>query len=491
MDNISDFYSNFNKNDQKIIINYFNDLKDIKYSKKDKIQVINDFMKYILFCYDMKMKVSNILKLIPIEVFKKDESKWYSLDTSSKIYPLSMNEEWMSVFRLSLYLNDDINEIVLQMALNYTIRRFPLFSTSIHKGFFWNYLDYQNIRIKVYKEDNIPCSRLNISKVNKSAFRVIYYKNRISCEYFHLICDAHGGMIFLTSLVNEYLRLLGKKVNYNEYAWNTLLKSSNFENEDAFLKTSIDKNIKKISLIDKRALQIDGRLSSIKPCQVIHFDIDLDKIHVIAHKKNVTINQLILSYLFMVIGICTSKNGNIKIQVPVDMRKYYKINTIRNFSLYNTISINKKNLNNIDNILKEVRQQSNEKLSKEVMDGVMLNAKNLVHYLSFIPLFIKKPLANFIFKYFSDKSSTIVVSNLGNIILPNSMKSSVTSGDFVLGTNLSNRVLVSIITINKVLTLSISKFTTNKSFENNLYNLLKKENLIINIKGSEEYEYRK
>ena len=125
------------------------------------------------------------------------------------------------------------------------------------------------------------------------------------------------------------------------------------------------------------------------------------------------------------------------------------------------------------------------------MDGVMLNAKNLVHHLSFIPLFIKKPLANFIFKYFSDKSSTIVVSNLGNIILPNSMKSSVTSGDFVLGTNLSNRVLVSIITINKVLTLSISKFTTNKSFENNLYNLLKKENLIINIKGSEEYEYRK
>ena len=121
----------------------------------------------------------------------------------------------------------------------------------------------------------------------------------------------------------------------------------------------------------------------------------------------------------------------------------------------------------------------------------MVNAKNLVRNVSFIPLLIKRPITKFIYKYFGDKGSTTVLSNLGKIDIPNSLKEKVIKGDFILGTTLSNKVLTSFITINDITTLSISKFTTNSSFENNLYSLLKEYDLIINVHGSDQYEVRK
>ena len=47
------------------------------------------------------------------------------------------------------------------------------------------------------------------------------------------------------------------------------------------------------------------------------------------------------------------------------------------------------------------------------------------------------------------------------------------------------------ISANNILTLSISKFTTNTSIENNLFNLFKQNNLNVKVYGSEVYENRK
>ena len=125
------------------------------------------------------------------------------------------------------------------------------------------------------------------------------------------------------------------------------------------------------------------------------------------------------------------------------------------------------------------------------MEKVAYNAIHLIKSIRFIPLFIKSPIANFIYSHFGDKSSTTVLSNLGKIDIPESMQKEVSKADFVLGTNLTNRILFSVITVNNVIELSLSKFTTNSSVENNLYNMLKEHDLIINVHGSDEYDNRK
>ena len=479
------FLNKFNKENQEKIQSFFNKLdNNININKKDKKRIMMDFEKYILYFKDKESLSKTLNRISDYQYFKSND--WYHLDNSSKIYPLSMQEDWMSIYRLSVYLKEEVNPIVLQIALLFTVNRFPLFRTTIHKGFFNNYLDTVNKHFEVKKERKTPCSKINISKFNTQLFRVCYFEKRISCEFFHLISDATGGMVFLATLVNEYNRLLGKKVSYNYFARNTFEKYDEEELQDAF-----EMNLKEAkggSLVEDKALALDGNLSLIRPCQIIHFDLDLVKIHQLAKENDVTINELLLTFLFLVLSFSTSKKGFIKIQVPINLRKYYQTKTLRNYSLYTTISIHKDDIKDFDSVLKNVKKQSREKITKDNIDKQAYRAVNLVNNIRYIPLFIKHPIANFIYRKFGDKSSTTVLSNLGKIDLPKEMEKDITKLDFVLGTNLTNRILFSVISVDKILTLSLSKFTSNKSVENNLYNLLKERDLIVGIHGSDEYD---
>src|SRR5690606_26561340 len=72
--------------------------------------------------------------------YSRPSNTWYPLDNAAKIYPFSMRHDYMSVFRLSAYLKEDVVPEILQMALTFTIKRFPSFATTVKKGFFWHYL---------------------------------------------------------------------------------------------------------------------------------------------------------------------------------------------------------------------------------------------------------------------------------------------------------------------------------------------------------------
>ena len=487
------FLNKFKEEDKEKIINYFSDLnKSLKLSKKDTKSFNDDFEKAILY-YSKTKNIDEILKILSLDnlgdIYLKRPTNWYPLDNSAKIYPLSMKENWMSVYRLSYYLNEDVVPEVLQIALLFTMKRFPTFRTSIRKGFFWHYIDGIKKRFAILEDDVVPCSYINISKVGKPSFNVLYYKNRISVEIFHILTDAYGGITFLSTLVAEYFKLLGKNVNYNDITLDINESISKEELKDEFVDKKIDS--KKGSLIDKKALSLDGKLSNISPCQIIHFDLDLAKLKALAHNHDITINELMLSFLFLVLSYSTSKEGYIKIQVPVNMRKYYKSKTLRNFSLYNNISLKKSEITNLTDVIKKVKNQSQEKLSKNKLNEVFVYSNKLVKSLRLVPLFIKRPIANFIYGFIGDKAQTTVLSNLGVINLPKNISENIKSADFVLGTTISNKVLFTLITVNNVVTLSMSKFTTNTSVENSLYNIFKEDDLILRIHGSENYENRK
>ena len=174
-------------------------------------------------------------------------------------------------------------------------------------------------------------------KKNREFIHQLYYKNRISIECFHTLTDGTGATIFLSTLVATYLKLLKEIQGTNNYVLDINERPKEEEAKDEF-KGKVSK-IKSQSLIEKKALQIDGKKSSVRPCQILHFDIDLNDIKKLSKEKNATITELMLSILFLTISYSTSKKGLIKIQVPVNMRKYYPSKTLRNFSLYVSINI--------------------------------------------------------------------------------------------------------------------------------------------------------
>lgn len=487
------FLSNFTEDDREELSIYFDNLnKKIKLSKKETKNFIEDFEKAILY-YSKSMKVEDILELLSLDnlgdIYFKKPTNWYPLDNSAKIYPLSMKENWMSLYRLSYYLTEDVVPEILQIALLFTMKRFPTFATSIRRGFFWNYIDGIKKRFSIIEDNVIPCSYINISKVGKQSFNVLYYKNRISVEIFHTLADAYGGITFLSTLVTEYFKLLGKDVSYNDIALDVNEEVNPEEIKDEFIDKKVES--RNGSLIDSKALSLDGKLSNVSPCQIIHFDLDLKKLKDLAHKNKVTINELMLSFLFMVLSYSISKEGYIKIQVPVNMRKFYKSKTVRNFSLYNNISLKKSEITSLESVIKKVKNQSQEKLSKNKINEVLVYSNKLVHSLRFVPLFIKRPIANFIYGFIGDKASTSVLSNLGVVPLPSESLKNIKAADFVLGTTISNKVLFSLITVNDIVTLTVSKFTNNTAVENGLYNIFKENDLILRIHGSENYENRK
>ena len=127
-------------------------------------------------------------------------------------------------------------------------------------------------------------------------------------------------------------------------------------------------------------------------------------------------------------------------------------------------------------------------MSKNKINEVLVYSNKLVNSLRIVPLFIKRPIANFVYGFIGDKASTTVLSNLGVIDLPREMLANIKGADFVLGTTISNKVLFSLITVNDIVTLTVSKFTTNAAIENGLYNIFKENDLILRVHGSENYE---
>lgn len=126
---------------------------------------------------------------------------WYPLDDAAKIYPMSMTDGWMSVFRLSAYLDAPVEPSLLQLALDLTMPRFPFFATRIKRGVFWHYIDGVKRRFTVQPETELPCAPMNVAAGDSQSFRVLYYGRRVSVEFFHILTDGTGGLAFLTALL--------------------------------------------------------------------------------------------------------------------------------------------------------------------------------------------------------------------------------------------------------------------------------------------------
>ena len=131
--------------------------------------------------------------------------RWMRLDNAAKIYPAARRRNWNNVFRLSATLRDEVDPDVLQSALDVTVKRFPSIAMRMKTGVFWYYLEEIDSPPAVLPDGPCPCVRMRLSDIHRCAFRVRYYQNRIAVEFFHILTDGNGGLVFLKTLVAEYI----------------------------------------------------------------------------------------------------------------------------------------------------------------------------------------------------------------------------------------------------------------------------------------------
>lgn len=459
--------------------------------KKEKEKLKKDFENGILYYYKIGVGLESALAFLsPLNLggfYARPAVLWFPLDDAAKIYPLSMEHGRMSVFRLSVYLKEEIAPELLQMALSFTIKRFPSFATTLKKGFFWHYLDTTKRRFCVERENDVPCQPLQVSLSGSQSFRVLYYKNRISVEFFHVLTDGTGGMAFLKTLLSEYLRLSGVEITADENLWDVNETPIAEETENAFSKVERSQNAS--GFVNKLAVQMNGRLSKIKPCRILHFKLNVDELKSVAKRYGATVTVYLLSLMFLAGKSATDDlHGETSIQVPINMRKFYPSKTARNFSMYCGIRLPIEEIGDREKLIQEIKTQIEEKLSKEAMTEMVTATEKMVGLMRFIPLMVKQPVAQTLYGFLGDKSFTNTLSNLGVVRIPKEMAERVESMDMVLGTAIINRASCSLITVNDVATFSISKSTVDPSFEEKMYELFVADGLTVETEGSDYYE---
>ena len=132
--------------------------------------------------------------------------RWLRLDNAAKIYPAARNQNWSNVFRMSATMSEEVDRAVLQSALDVTVRRFPSIAARLRRGVFWYYLQQLEQVPEIREEYCHPLTKMSRDEVRKCALRVIVYKNRIAVEMFHSLTDGNGALIFLKSLLAEYVQ---------------------------------------------------------------------------------------------------------------------------------------------------------------------------------------------------------------------------------------------------------------------------------------------
>lgn len=367
-------------------------------------------------------------------------NKWYRLDTAALIFPAIMNKRWSNVFRLSASLKDNIDQQILQEAVNQLEPRFPTMYVSLHRGLFWNYLEKIKSPIIVQEDFAYPLTYMSYWQVRKHCMRVLYFNNRIAIEFFHSITDGNGGRIYLCSLVAHYLKLkYGSEFDYNSLVLNPNDNVDVSEVEDSFHKHSCDVQAPRK---EERAYHFKGEILSqefnILTTAYIPSDILINK----AHEYNCKVTPFLCAVMAKAFIEIQNRNTirkeqkPVKVTVPVDLRRLYDSKTLRNFILTINPGIDpRKGDYTIQELCDSFKHQIAFMVTKQNMSAAItantVPQRNII--LKIVPLFIKHLVMSLVYATHGETYNTITISNLGNTKLPNEIKNYVKYIEFIIG----------------------------------------------------------
>lgn len=367
--------------------------------------------------------------------------RWMPLDNAAKIYPAAQRQSWSNVYRLSATLTEDVDKEVLQSALDITVRRFPSIAAKLRRGVFWYYLQEIDQSPSIQDENPYPLTKMTREETRDCAFRVIVYKKRIAIECFHSLTDGTGAMIFLKSLLAEYLQ---QKHNISIPAEHGILdrldEPSESELEDSYQKYAAPVAA---SRRGTSAWKVSGTPEEDDFLNITCFQLPVDAVIGKAKEHGVTLTAFLAASLMMALQNLQKEKVNvpkrrkpIKVLIPVNLRSLFPSKTLRNFALYTTPEIDPKaGEYSFAEICQEVRHRMGAEINPKFMSKMIaanVNSERLLA-LKIVPLFIKNPMMKMVFDIVGERQSCLSLSNLGNVQLPEIMKPFIQRFDVILG----------------------------------------------------------
>lgn len=367
--------------------------------------------------------------------------RWMRLDNAAKIYPAARNQNWSNVFRLSATLTETVDAAVLQSALDVTVRRFPSIAARLRRGVFWYYIQQLSQVPQVQEENCFPLAKMPRDEVRKCAIRVIVYNKRIAVELFHSLTDGNGALIFLKTLIAEYLQQKhGVRIPAGQGVLGRLEEPSPEELEDSFQKFAGNRSA------SRKATDAWRFTGTPEPDDFRHitcFRLPVDKVLEKAHGCHVSLTTFLCAVMMQAIqNLQKEKEPNIrrrkpiKVLLPVNLRKMFPSRSLRNFVLYTTPEIDPRlGEYSFEEICNAVRHHMGLEVNPKFMSSMI--ATNINSERPFIvrimPLFVKNAVMKMVFHAVGERKSCLSLSNLGAVKVPKEMEPYVERFDFILG----------------------------------------------------------
>ena len=372
------------------------------------------------------------------------KKKWYRLDNAALIFPAVMRKNWNNVFRVSLTLKDQVDPEVLSRAAADLLNRFPTMFVRLRTGFFWYYLETVSEAPKAEEDYAWPLTPMTRRKLRKCCIRILYYQNRIAVEFFHSVTDGTGGLVFLQNLAARYLTLKeGIRIPAEGNILDPADEPKEEETRDCFQLCAAKASV---SRAEENAYRLRGNpeedLFRHIVTGIVPTDILLEK----AHAEGVTVTAWLAAAMAEAVlerqkeDPMPGRRRHIKITVPVNLRKTFGLNTLRNFTLAVNIGFDPR-LGEYSH--REICRLMYHQLAAETipqrMAGRIATNVDLQRSLPLrlTPLPVKTLAMRLVYALSGESKGCLNISNMGTVTLPEEMEPYVERFDFVIGVQYS------------------------------------------------------
>lgn len=448
---------------------------------------------YILYALaedrDDVMEINSFLDKV---MAKANKLRWMRLDNAAKIYPAARRQNWSNVFRLSATLKEDVDTEVLSSALDVTVRRFPSIATRLRKGAFWYYLEQISKAPEIMEENSFPLTRMSKKEISTCAFRVLVYKKRIAVELFHSLTDGTGALIFLKTLVAEYLQQkYGVDITAEKGVLPRLEDPDAEELEDSFQKYSGTVNA---SRRESNAWHLSGTVETAGFLNLTCFKIPVKDALEKSHEYGVTLTAFITAVMMSALTDLQRKKVTnpkrlkpVKVLVPVNLRNIFKSRTMRNFAYFTTPEIDPR-LG--DYSFKEICMAVHHRMGLDINPQVMsskiasnVNSERSI-FVKIMPLFIKNMVMKAVFDAVGEKKSCITLSNLGRVSVPDEMVPYIDRFDFILGVQATAPNNCGVVSWGDTLYINFIRNTCEPEVEYHFYKTLEKLGITAEVESN-------
>ncbi len=363
----------------------------------------------------------------------------YRLDNAANIYPAIKSRKRPGLFRVSATLTEPVDPTLLQEAADATLARIPSFAVRMRSGLFWHYFSHSDEQIRVQPDVINPCMGLTPEKDNGFQIRVRYHDRRVALEVFHSVSDGSGALVFLKTLVAQYLRLRGIEVPATHGVLDCAEAPKPGEVVDDF--TAFAGQSPPQRRRTSRAYHVPGTPLPFDEIIITTGTLLVEVIKAESKRFGVSITEYLVGTLLHVlteiqISDALFRLRPVRLQVPVDLRRFHPSETLRNFASYVGPTIDpSQGEHTFEEILSSVHHYMRyEVTAKHLRSRVAMNIRTERNPLiRALPLFVKNRAINVGYALSGPAIHTSTLSNLGMVRLPDAMTPHIEAFDFLLG----------------------------------------------------------